>query len=374
MASSKSMPDRLIPVSSVHPSELLDKYLTLHVTDEQAVKALTVRPHYGRTHPIETFPCEIYVTAYDEEDRVRVWLKEQEADINKCSDYIYDRCEPTRMRSCWVCKWVQIDSHWLFDPAEDFDGSHMRRPDFYRLHGDRDVEYGDGGRDFLVYPVWIHEQLPVKESLRKRLLHALHQLNNQRQDFHASPSPVEDIIDPDLLPQRPPAEFNRDQWIERQRKQAEGKDRQLRTFNRDLTLGDYTEFSEHEQLRNSYQWIPSDFVIDKDGKVDIRTPIPHLPVLAEYRQTYGDIAQIFHAMLPMFEEMKLIRRDGNEEQRLQVIVKAQSYNLKAGTTVTRVTPLTTKNSSPFRYEVLRSMAHGRTDGEYCRRWSLLPVH
>jgi hypothetical protein len=35
-------------------------------------------------------------------------------------------------------------------------------------------------------------------------------------------------------------------------------------------------------------------------------------------------------MLPMFEQLKLIKINANEVQRLQVIVKAQSYNLKAG--------------------------------------------
>ena len=333
MASSNSTFDGLIPVSSVHPTELLCKCFTLHDTKLEAVESVGVRPNYGQIHSIETFPCEIYVIAYDEDDRIRIWLEEKEAAVNQCSDYIYDRCEPARMRSCWVCKWVHIGSHWLFNPAEVSDDTRMCRPDFYRLHGDRDVKYGDGGQNFLVYPVWIHEQLPVKEARRKRLLHALHQLNIQRQDVHASPSPVEDIIDPDLLPQRPPADFNRDQWIERRRQQDQGNDHQLRDFNRDLASGGYSVISEHEQLRDSYQWLPSDFVIDKDGKVDIRTPISHLPVLDEYRQTYGDIAQIFHAMLPMFEQLKLIRRERDVEQRLQVIVKAQSYNLKAGETI-----------------------------------------
>jgi hypothetical protein len=35
-------------------------------------------------------------------------------------------------------------------------------------------------------------------------------------------------------------------------------------------------------------------------------------------------------MLPMFAQMKLIKLNSNENQKLQVIVKAQSYNLKAG--------------------------------------------
>ncbi len=244
---------------------------------------------------------------------------------------MYDRCEPNRMQSCWVCKWIDVDKHWLIDLSEKIDGTTIDKPDFYRLHGDRQAEFGDGGEAFLVYPVWIHEQLPISESRRKRLLTVLQQLNEERQDFHPSPSPVEDIIDPDLLSCPPSPAFDRNQWIARRLNQLGPPDnRESRYFKRDIARGDYENLSEHEQLRDTYQWLPSEFVIDQHGKVDILTPIHHLPPLPQYRQTYGDIAHIFHAMLPMFEQLKLIKINTNKEQRLQVIVKAQSYNLKAG--------------------------------------------
>ncbi|WP_147477415.1 DUF4246 family protein, partial [Corallococcus sp. AB038B] len=95
----------------------------------------------------------------------------------------------------------------------------------------------------------------------------------------------------------------------------------MRYFKRDLTKGEYDDLSEHEQLRDTYQWLPSEFIIDQQGKVDILSSIHHLPPLPQYRQTYGDIAHIFHAMLPMFKQLKLIRTNTNEEQRFQVIVK-----------------------------------------------------
>jgi hypothetical protein len=156
-------------------------------------------------------------------------------------------------------------------------------------------------------------------------------LNHERQDFHPSPSPVEDIIDPDLLSSPPASAFDRNQWVTRRLKQIEApNDRKSRYFKRDLARGEYENLSEHEQLRDTYQWLPSEFIIDQHGKVDILSPIHHLPPLPQYRQAYGDIAHIFHAMLPMFEQLKLIQLNANKEQRLQVIVKAQSYNLTAG--------------------------------------------
>jgi hypothetical protein len=41
-------------------------------------------------------------------------------------------------------------------------------------------------------------------------------------------------------------------------------------------------------------------------------------------------------MLPMFEQMKLINLNSNQEQTLQVIIKAQSYNLKASQNKTNI--------------------------------------
>ena len=107
--------------------------------------------------------------------------------------------------------------------------------------------------------------------------------------------------------------------------------REGRQFQRDIKEDGYTDLSEHEKLRSTYQWLPTDFTIDENGRVDIVSPIHQLPLLPQNRQTYGDIARIFHAMIPMFKQLKVIRDDiPNVKQRLQVIIKVQSYNLQAG--------------------------------------------
>ncbi|CAF3888918.1 unnamed protein product [Rotaria sp. Silwood1] len=91
--------------------------------------------------------------------------------------------------------------------------------DFCRLHDDQHVLYDDGGGDFLVYPVCIHEQLPVTERHHTRLLDVIHDLSERRRDFHPYPLPAEDIIDPDLLPSRPGSTVDRNRWLERLLKQ-----------------------------------------------------------------------------------------------------------------------------------------------------------
>jgi hypothetical protein len=334
MATSMSSTDfdkqHLIPINHGSLFDNLYKWFTIHLDDEKTLEVLSSGRRYGRTYPIDNYPCRVFLVEFELSKRIRVWLNEQEVEIDKCSDYMHEKYDPKRMKSCWVCKWIDWNEKWLINTEEIIHETTIDKPDFYRLHGDHEIEYGDGGYSFLVYPVWIHENLPIKQSCRERLLHALYTLNHERKDFHPSPSPVEDIIDPDLLPYQPPSTFDRNKWIERRKKQLEKFDRQQRRFKRDLDDGEYNDLSEHEKIRDTYQWVPSEFVIDKNGKVDIRTRINHLPVLSEYKQTYGDIAKIFHAMLPMFEQMKVINLNSNQEQRLQVIVKAQSYNLKAG--------------------------------------------
>lgn len=326
--------DKLTSLAKFHPTTYQHQWIRLHVTDKELLTTLSSeRTRASQTYPIEKFPCLIYTNDYDESaNRIKVWLKEEETQVDKCSDYMNGNFSANKMQDCWVCKWIEIDPLWLVDLTEQIDETTIEKSDFYRLHGDRTVHYGDGGEDFLVYPVWIQEYLPISEKRRQRLLDVLHELNNQRQDFHESPSPVEDIIDPDLLISPPKTTFNRDQWIaqELKRKEAIGS-REARQFKRDIIDGDYTDLSDHEKIRSTYQWLPSNFIIDDNGKVDILTPIHQLPLLAQYRETYGDIARIFHAMIPMFKKLKLIQDNTpNVKQRLQVIIKAQSYNLKAG--------------------------------------------
>ena len=330
MSSINSDEKHLIPINHISLYDYLHQWFTIYLDDEETLKILSSPRRYGETYPIDKYPCRVFLVEFEYGKRIRVWLNEQEVEINKCSDYMCENFNEKKMKSCWVCKWIDWNENWLIDTKEKIDETTIDKPDFYRLHGDGVIEYGDGGYTLLVYPVWIHENLPVKQSCRERLLRALYTLNEERRDFHPSPSPVEDIIDPDLLPYRPPSAFDRNRWIERRKKKLEKSDRELRYFNRDLADGAYNDLSEHEQIRDTYQWLPSDFIIDKDGKVDIKTRINHLPALSEYKQAYGDIAKIFHAMLPMFEQMKLIKLNSNDEQKLQVIVKAQSYNLKAG--------------------------------------------
>ncbi|CAF3697679.1 unnamed protein product [Rotaria sp. Silwood1] len=55
------------------------------------------------------------------------------------------------------------------------------------------------------YPIWQCDNVCGKKrmDIRYELLRTFHKLNKQRQDFHDYPSPVEDIIDPDLLVYQP---------------------------------------------------------------------------------------------------------------------------------------------------------------------------
>ncbi|CAF2893734.1 unnamed protein product [Rotaria sp. Silwood2] len=203
---------------------------------------------------------------------------------------------------------------------------------FYRLAQDCHCEYGDGGEDFLQYPIWINKSLNLNKC-RERLVQALHKLNEQRQDHQNEPSPVEDIIDPDLLiccPQK----FDRDAWIEQRKKQCQDSydawNFNGQTLEEKIVNEVDKEITEHVKLRSTYQWMPTVFVIDQNGHVTITTDIPQLIRTPENEQLYIDIAQVFETMLPAFQETEIVGQSAQPGNTLQVIVKAQSYNLKAG--------------------------------------------
>ena len=210
------------------------------------------------------------------------------------------------------------------------------RHNFYRIAVDRHCSYGDGGEDFLQYPVWINKSLNLNEC-RERLVHALNKLNEERQDHHDEPSPVEDIIDPDLLVCRP-KKFDRDAWIEWRVENLRAS-----TDSSDSDSGSEfggieeraaheadEEITEHVKLRSMYQWMPTIFAIDQNGHVTIETAIPQLERTLETEQLYRDIAQVFEAMLPAFQETEIVGESAQPGSALQVVVKAQSYNLQAG--------------------------------------------
>lgn len=54
------------------------------------------------------------------------------------------------------------------------------RPVIRRIAGDRHVEYGDGGTNDLVYPVWVQEALPISQQTKEKLVQILHDLGGMR--------------------------------------------------------------------------------------------------------------------------------------------------------------------------------------------------
>eukprot|EP01113_Clastostelium_recurvatum_P001134 TRINITY_DN10470_c0_g3_i1.p1 TRINITY_DN10470_c0_g3~~TRINITY_DN10470_c0_g3_i1.p1 ORF type:complete len:622 (+),score=111.44 TRINITY_DN10470_c0_g3_i1:136-1866(+) len=238
---------------------------------------------------------------------------------------------------------------------------YLHPPTIFRVHRDHKVKYGDGGRDNLFYPIWVTESLEgMKEFRRRRVVGALHQLCNQRQDYQL-PRPVQDIIDPDLFPQILPDYTTwLDSFKKRNKQALDKKDRGDEVYQQ---MREFTRIELHEnevplidRLRSTYQWVPSTFIIHPDRRVEIASPIHNLPVLPEYKQLYYDIAHIFSSMVPLFERLGVIKYDkqkgnvGNgsgdgvdqnsgvpsDDQlhitttRLQVVVKAQSYLLEPG--------------------------------------------
>lgn len=239
---------------------------------------------------------------------------------------------------------------------------------FRRLAEDRTCTYGDGGGLFLEFPIWVCENLVV--DCRERLLKGLNALNEERQDHHADPSPVEDIIDPDLLLCRP-GEFDGKGWIKEQVNMAKAD-------NRYYVEADDVDKDEHVQLRSTYRWLPTELRIGTDNSVEIITQISQLEQTGKNQQLYKDIAQVFQAMLPAFQKSEIVGLKAKPGNTLQVIIKAQSYNVKSGKSVYFHVQewhyLKFSPSPPFlnsRYEILRSMAFRRSYRKHYCCWRLL---
>lgn len=91
-------------------------------------------------------------------------------------------------------------------------------------------------------------------------------------------------------------------------------------------VSDEEAFSECESIEGDYCWLPSEFDVDESGNVTIESYINNLDRM-KYSELYLDIAQVFQAMLPLYEE---IMGTSLKSKKLQVIVKAAYYFIPPG--------------------------------------------
>ncbi|CAF4391542.1 unnamed protein product [Rotaria sp. Silwood2] len=207
-------------------------------------------------------------------------------------------------------------------------GRLFRPNDFF----DKRATYGDGGELILKYPIWMFGALSkhisdVSTDVREELLEVFHKLNDERKDFHKYPLPVEDIVDPDLLVCKPIKPLSPPPSPLPTTEDSEDEDK------KDYDACNKWNFNSLT-LRGSYQWIPSEFrirhVASNNYDVHIETPISHLPMTEEYAQTYKNLEKVFSKLVPIFRRILSINNHDNDI-RLQVIVKVQSYNIQPRT-------------------------------------------
>jgi hypothetical protein len=91
---------------------------------------------------------------------------------------------------------------------------------------------------------------------------------------------------------------------------------------------DKEELAKCVPVQGSYSWLPAEFLVDESGRVTIESYINNLDQEA-HPELYFDIAQVFQAILPLFETTlsKKLR-----SRALQVIVKAAYYFIPPGET------------------------------------------
>ncbi len=75
----------LIPINEIDLSSLCNTWFTIH---NDCQENLSNYQRMSRTHPIEEYPCLVYLVEFRSHERIRVWLQEKEVQVEKCSDYI----------------------------------------------------------------------------------------------------------------------------------------------------------------------------------------------------------------------------------------------------------------------------------------------
>eukprot|EP01129_Flabellula_baltica_P004587 TRINITY_DN1600_c0_g1_i1.p1 TRINITY_DN1600_c0_g1~~TRINITY_DN1600_c0_g1_i1.p1 ORF type:complete len:537 (+),score=92.57 TRINITY_DN1600_c0_g1_i1:25-1611(+) len=202
---------------------------------------------------------------------------------------------------------------------------------WYKGGYDAAFRHGDGGLNYYVFPVYVQPVLDVSSGTRLRFLQGVSEMNEELKDWHED-EPVEDVVDPNLHPYL----FDEEDVDDF----AEVMMRLSTTFRRRFVVneikyeivpaikdGTFTE-PESLRLRRGMQWIPSEFVVRKNGDVSISSSINNLPPHSRNKGMYKCISRIFKAMVPGFKRLNLINED--KDTNLQVIVKIQNYRIPPG--------------------------------------------
>jgi len=251
---------------------------------------------------------------------------------------------------------------------------------FLKIGNDEDIQYGDGGRMIIATPLYFIKHLPLNSNVKTNLSMQLNKLGDERNDWHED-CPVLDIIDPDLNPNYlSPTDMQKlldekngksdekkniksnveDKEISEDKDEDKCEKEKSEDKNEDKGEGGddedegeeagevndenvihviaysedeeenpklLTTFPESLSLRSKYKWIPTEFLVNKDLKATILGPIHNLPRKGN-GDIYSNILKVFEAMLPGFQKLNLLKE--NEDTKLQVVVKAQKYEIKPG--------------------------------------------
>eukprot|EP01125_Pyxidicula_operculata_P020099 TRINITY_DN734_c0_g1_i4.p1 TRINITY_DN734_c0_g1~~TRINITY_DN734_c0_g1_i4.p1 ORF type:complete len:433 (+),score=45.88 TRINITY_DN734_c0_g1_i4:432-1730(+) len=197
------------------------------------------------------------------------------------------------------------------------------------------VQYGDGGYVNLLYPIWVCDSLPISKKFRSNLVQNLELLGSRKRDIHVN-EPVEDYIDPDFAPfirtnMKPWFEEELDYlkfFLSRLRSNKNGQiERRIRSLQYKIAR---KVPSKKDSLRGrlGYHWIPSEFLVQPNGRVKIMSQIHGVPMESKFKPLYISITKVFQEMVPMFDKLGIIKKD--TETKLQVVVKAQTYHIEPG--------------------------------------------
>ncbi|KAG0201782.1 hypothetical protein BGX31_003763, partial [Mortierella sp. GBA43] len=106
----------------------------------------------------------------------------------------------------------------------------------------------------------------------------------------------------------------------------------------EIPRSDHSYQGQSEGYLHSFQWLPTDFEVEADGKIRIRSYINNLHP-EEHKDMYAVLEEIFEKLLPMFEDVLTEAREfHNRKHRFQMD--------KSVVTTTTTTTTTTNEPSP----------------------------
>eukprot|EP01084_Bolivina_argentea_P290606 499219_1 len=180
-------------------------------------------------------------------------------------------------------------------------------PIIYKRYYDMTVEYGDGGKADINWPIYICDQLNVNVTVKNNLTKQLLKIGKLNNDYREN-EPILNIIDPDLYVFK---HYNKAEHNKKHKKDID-------EYGSTTSVG--------YKIRSEYSWLATECTETSSNKIKIISPIHNLQPVTKYKNLYTNIEYIFSKMLQLFNKFDEFKNRKNRQ--FQCIIKSQRYEIE----------------------------------------------